>query len=227
MIGTLAFLFVLLPQETAESAFQKIEDALKKADTIKVEMTGSAEMKLQAREMKATFVGTLLIKGADKLKVRLKVDEDEGEPTTLDAIANGGKTKGPGAATGKAPEKLRDEILATLPRLGAAMAMQTVLDTAAGRPKQEVPKSSNLAFKGFDKGVGTLTLDVAFDGVTWNTTLEFEEKTYKLLRLTTTVVPKDPKAAGKAGVARTITEKLQIELGAEIPDAEFDLAEKK
>ena len=84
-----------------------------------------------------------------------------------------------------------------------------------------------MKLKGFEKGVGSLTFDVAFDGVTWNTTLEFEEKTHKLLRLTTVVVPKDPAAAGKAGVARTITEKLQIELGKEVPDAEFDLAEKK
>jgi hypothetical protein len=159
--------------------------------------------------------------------VMMKVKEGDEEPAEVGVVASGGKMKGPGRASGATPAKLRDELVAFLPRLGSSVAMQTALNAGAGRQEHTKPEASNFALKGIDKGVGAMTLDVAFDGHTWNTTLEFEEKTHKLLKVTTQVVPKDPSSPGKAGTGRTITETLKVELGGEIADKEFEFADQK
>src|SRR5688572_32358756 len=188
----IALLCLLLVQDTAEATFKKIEDALKKADTIKVVMSGAAEMASQGMSMKASFDGTLLLKGADKIRVTMKVKEGEEEPVEMGVVASDGKMNGSASAAGPTPANLRDDLVTLLPRLGAAVAMQAALDAGAGRKKELKAEISNLASKGVANGVGTLTFDVAFDGVAWKTTLGYDEKTHRLLTLATRVVPKDP-----------------------------------
>jgi len=218
----IALLLLLLAQDSPEATFQKIEAALEKAVTIKITSKTTAVLGFGGKEMRAEIEGTLLIKGTDKVKVRLKVKPD-GEPAQdLAFVANGLAMRGPGPASGESPKDLRKTILALIPRLGAAIAMQTAMTIGAGRLREKEPVASGFSGKGSD-----LAFDVAYDGSTWKTTLSFDAKTLKLLKLETKVTPTDPKSPGKSGTSRLITETLTVEIGGDIPDKEFELPKKE
>jgi outer membrane lipoprotein-sorting protein len=218
----IALLVLMLAQDSAEAAFQKIEAALAKADTIKIAVKCKAVMSGAGKEMRAELEGTLLMKGVGKVRVSMTAKEDEEPPQKLEFVSDGANMRGPGTRTAEAPKDLRQSLLKVLPKLGASVAMQTVLTIGAGRLRERDPVASN-----FTSRSSELAFDVAYDGSTWKTTLGFDEKTHKILRLETRVKPTDPKSPGKAGTSRTITETMQMETGIEIPDKEFEIVEKK
>lgn len=216
-------LLLSLAQDTPEATFQKIEAALEKAVTIKITTKTTAVLGIGGKEMRAEIEGTLLIKGTDKVKVRMKVKPDEEPAEEIAFIANGLKTRGPGEMSGDAPKDLRATVLHVIPRLGASLAMQTAVDIGAGRPPEKKP----VAAKFSKTGAGSLAFEVDYDGVTWKMTQAFDEKTHKLLKIEAKATPTDPKSAGKAGTSRTITETLTVEIGGDIPDKEFELPTKE
>jgi hypothetical protein len=220
---TIAVLLLLsLAQDTPEATFQKIEAELEKAVTIKITSKTAAVMALGGKEMRAEIEGTLLMKGTDRLKVRMKVKPEEEPAEEITFVASGLKTRGPGEKAGDAPKDLRQTILTLIPRLGAAVAMQAAVNIGAGRAQEKKPVASKFS----KTGAGSLSFEVDYDGVTWKTTQVFDEKTHKLLRIEAKVTPTDPKSDGMAGTSRTLTETLTVEIGGDIPDKEFELPKK-
>ena len=218
----IALLCLLLVQDTAEATFKKIEETLQKAETIKVVVSATAERTSGGETSKAAVEGTLLIKGSDKVRATMKMTV-EGEGTqSADARATGGKIQGIKKEGVDMPAKFREQVVSTFARLGGGFAIQAVIQAGAGRPMPKAPETSNLVLKGVENGVGTLTLDAVYDGTTWNVSLEFEDKTYKLRKATARKVVEDPSSPGKSGVGRTIVDTLTVELGAKIDDKEFE-----
>ncbi len=219
---TLLFLLAVA-QDSPEAIFQKIEADFAKADTVRITSKTAAVLSVGGKEMRAVVEGTLMIKGADKVSIRLKVKQDEEPPEEIVFVANGGKMRGPGKALGNAPKDLRKTVLALIPRLGAGIAMQTAVDIGAGRPPTDKPTAPKFTAKLPEKPAHSLSFDVDYDGVTWKTSLVYDEKSLKLLSLEAKVTPTDSKSEWKAGTSRTITETLTVEIGGDIPDKEFDL----
>lgn len=218
----IALLVLMLAQDSAEATFQRIETALSKADSIKIAVKCSTVMAGAGKEMRAELDGMLLMKGDGKVRVSMTVKEGDEPPQKLEFVSDGAKMRGPGTSVTEASKDLRQSLLKVLPKLGAAQAMQTALTIGAGRLKERDPVASNFTSKNSE-----LAFDVAYDGSTWKTTLGFDLKTHKILKVVTRVIPTDPKSPGKAGISRTITETIQVETGVEIPDKEFEIVEKK
>src|SRR5688572_12517136 len=220
MTSVLAILLSLAVQEEAEVTFKKLESVLIKADTIKITVKSSAEMGRADREKKKAEVdATLLFKGADKVRVDLSMKEG-GEPAkNVFMVVNGGKMRGPRGDVSEAPADFRTHLLTLFFRLGGFAATQGAVQS--GMRAEEKPVASKFAVKPLEKGQGSLTFDVAFDGSTWKTTLVYDEKTHKIVKADVRLTPEDPKSAGKAGKSVTIQETLQVEVGVDIPDKEF------
>jgi len=216
----IALICLLLVQDTAEATFKKIEDALQKADTIRVVMSGKVAVRRSNENLDLSNDGTLLIKGQDKIRAAMKTKSGDSNPTEVVVKSNGGKMQGPGSALREAPGKLRGFVVATLTRLGPSAAIQAVWGADAKGPAPTKPAVSNLVLKEAVKGVGTLTFDVVHDGRTQKVILEFDEKTHKLLKVTTR---RQTQGDGEI----LVTETLTVELDGEIADKEFDLADRK
>ncbi|HKS17380.1 MAG TPA: hypothetical protein VJU16_08715 [Planctomycetota bacterium] len=217
-----ALFMLLFAQDSAEATFQKIEAAFAKADSIKVTVKCKAVWSRQGIEMKGEIEGTLLIKGENKVRISMTVKEGEEPPQELAFVSDGAKMRGPGTAAAEVHKDLRKSLLTVLPKLGVAQTMQTAMTIGAGRPGEKAPVASKFAVK-----ESRLNFDVAYDGSTWKSVVDFDPKTHGIVKLEIRVTPVDPRSPGKAGVGRLITETVQVEFGVDLPDKEFEIVEKK
>jgi outer membrane lipoprotein-sorting protein len=216
---------LLLQDKTAEDAFKKIDEAVVKAKTVRLEFKTEMTQVTGGADLVLTSEGTLLFKGDDKVCYSTRMKDPRGEEEMTLAsdglqlrVRTGKKLRSPREST----KEFASDFKAQFVRGGAYLAYGSSL-----RPKSKTEESrkqfepQNLRQGEDDQEAKTLLYQLKLSNQEIDVTLRYDPKTFLPLGRSGAV----RKNGVEAGTLRETYKEFALD--ADLPDEKFVLEEKK
>jgi len=219
-----------LPQESAYDVFEKIEQTIEKAESIRAKLSVDMYFNQGGRETKASMTGILLLKTGNKVSLRFKGKRDEVEHTSIQ-ISDGNSVGGGMINMGKGikdPSRmLHDCVRTSLSRTGAMAGIfrAGMAHAFLGAGEDNFKEEEYFTPYGFvldNAADGTNTLSYKLEGgdPVVKVKVWYEPKTFRLLKRTLSW-----KTEGNEG-RFTETYKEYV-LNGKVPDEKFTLPKEE